>query len=247
MQDKIKLSVVIPAYNEAENLEKNVLDEVYEYLSKQGYSYEVIIVDDGSKDSTISIVKEQIKNKENFKLIENQHGGKAITVMTGLLVSKGEIALFTDMDQATPIRELGKLIREFEEGFEVVIGTRQGRKGAPLIRKFYVLGNTLLRFLLLGITTDTQCGFKAFSRNAVDTIFPHLLRRWKKLSAGGAAVNAGFDMETIFVAKKKGFKIKGVPVEWHYVGTERVGVSAAIEAVLDLIRIRVNDLQGKYK
>ena len=129
----IKLSVVIPSYNEQANLKNGVLDEVYKYLKDKEYTWEVLIVDDGSSDQTKEIVKEQIKNRTGFRLIENPHGGKAITVMSGLLESKGEIALFTDMDQATPLIELEKLLPEFNKGFDIVIGSRHGRKGAPLI------------------------------------------------------------------------------------------------------------------
>lgn len=242
-----KLSVVIPAYNEVENLKKGVLDQVSEYLSKQSYENEVVIVDDGSTDETVKTITDQIKDKKNFRLIKNPHSGKAITVMTGLLQSKGEIVLFTDMDQATPLSEIEKFFSQFKEGYEVVIGTRVGRKGAPLIRKFYVLCNTILRFLFLGITLDTQCGFKAYSRKAATEIFSFLLKKWNSMKVRGAAVNAGWDMEQIFIAKRKGFKIIGVPVSWHYVGTERVGIGAALEAVKDLLRIKVGDLMGEYK
>lgn len=246
--NKVKLSIVIPAYNESENLKNNVLDEVEDYLKSQNYSYEVVIVDDGSKDDTVLQIKKQIKDKDHFRLMENSHGGKAITVMTGMIESMGEIAVFTDMDQATPIKELEKILPIFEEGYDVVIGSRQGRKGAPLLRKLMAWGFATLRNLLLGLPLkDTQCGFKGFNRHAVDKVFPDLLIIWKKNKAQKAAVNAGFDVETLFLAKKKGLKIAEIPVEWHYVGTERVQlISDSIEAIKDMLRIRINDLQGKY-
>src|SRR3989344_1815603 len=115
--DKIKLSVIIPAFNEENNIKNGVLNSVEEYLKSQNYNYEVIIVDDGSKDNTTSQVEEFIKNKKNFSLIKNPHSGKAVTVMTGLLKAQGEIALFTDMDQATPISEVEKFFSKFESGF----------------------------------------------------------------------------------------------------------------------------------
>ena len=243
---KLKLSVIIPAYNEAKNLKKGVLDKVAEYLGKQSYPYEVVVVDDGSVDETASLIKEEIKNKKNFRLIENPHGGKAITVMTGILESVGEIAVFSDMDQSTPLKEIERFFLKFDEGYDVVVGERSGREGAPLIRKIYAWGFSILRSIILGFSFDTQCGFKAFNRKAVEEVFPALLKRWQYNKAQGAAVNAGFDIELLFLSRKKNLKVAGVPVEWHYVGTQRVGMRAATEALQDILRIRFNDLTGKY-
>lgn len=244
----IKLSVIIPTYNEEKNLKNGALDEVYEYLKKQKYSYEVLIVDDGSKDKTISLVEEFTKGKAGFRLQKNAHGGKAITVMSGLIASKGDIAVFTDMDQATPLDQIEKFFPKFDEGYNIVIGSRHGRKGAPFVRKLSAWGFSLLRNIILGLPfSDTQCGFKAFDRKAIELVFPSLLEKWQNMKASGAAVNAGFDIETLFVAKKKNLKIAEIPVEWHYVGTERVQlIKDAIEAIKDMIRIRINDISGKY-
>ena len=244
----IKLSVVIPSYNEEANLKHGVLDEVYEYLKGKDYDWEVLIVDDGSKDQTREIVKDQIKDKAGFRLIENPHGGKASTVMSGLLESRGEIALFTDMDQATPIAEIEKLLPEFNKGFDIVIGSRAGRKGAPLIRKLAAWGFAVLRGIILGLPfKDTQCVFKAFNRKSIEAIFPRIKNEWGVVHFKGGAVNAGFDVEVLFLAKKFGFEIEEVPVEWKYVDTERVQViKDAAAALYDMLRIRLNDLQGKY-
>ncbi len=247
--EKNDISIVIPAFNEEQNLKNGVLKEVEDYLSKQNYSYEVLIVDDGSKDQTLQLIEEFIKGKSHYQLIRNNHGGKAIAVMTGMLQSNGEIALFTDMDQATPLREIEKLLPEFEKGNDIVIGSRKGRKGAPAIRKVMALGFSVLRTLLLGLPfRDTQCGFKAFNREATQKVFHPLLKRWRKhLKDGGAAVNAGFDVETLFLAKKIGFKIAEVPVDWHYVGTERVqAVKDSLDALQDMLKIRLNDWTGSY-
>lgn len=243
------LSVIIPAFNESENLKKGVLGEVENYLSKQPYEWEVIIVDDGSTDGSTSLIEEFIKPSKRFKLIKNNHAGKAIAVMTGLIQSKGEIGLFTDMDQATPISEIEKLLPHFDQGFDIVIGSRKGRKGAPLIRKLMAFGFSLLRTIILGLPfRDTQCGFKAFSRKSIEVIFPVLQERWRKhLKEKGAAVNAAFDVETLFLAKKKRFKIKEVSVDWHHVGTERVQViKDSFDAIVDILKIRINDLLGRY-
>lgn len=246
--DKIKLSVIIPAYNESKNLNIGVLDQVYDYLKKQNYGWEVLIVDDGSTDETVSLVKQQMKNKEGFRLIKNTHGGKAITVITGMLDAKGEIAVFTDMDQATPIDQIERLFPKFDEGYDLVIGSRDGRKGAPLMRKLVAWGFAILRNIILGVPfKDTQCGFKAFKKVVIQEIFPKLLKIWVKRKATGAAVHAGFDVETLFLAKKSNFEIAEVPVQWHYVGTERVQViKDSIDAIRDMLRIRLADIRGKY-
>lgn len=244
----IQLSIVIPSYNEGKNLKKGVLTQVEEYLKKQNLTYEVIIVDDGSSDSSVETVKEFINKNNNFRLIQNSHGGKAMAVMTGMIESKGEKILFTDMDQATPINQWDKFALKFEEGFDIAIGQRQGRKGAPLIRKLAAWGFSFLRGIILGLPyRDTQCGFKAFSKKAVDQIVPKIKNEWGVVHFKGGAVNAGFDVELLYLAKKYGFKIIEVPVEWNYVDTERVQVvKDALAAIYDMFRIRINDFAGKY-
>lgn len=244
----IKLSVVVPSYHESAEIKKKAIEDMDSYLKKQDFSYEVLIVDDGSTNGTLDVVKEAIKNKSHFRLMENPHGGKAITVMTGLLESKGEIALFTDMDQATPLDQIEKFFPKFEDGFDVVIGSRKGRKGAPLIRKLAAWGFATMRGIILGLPfADTQCGFKAFDRKAVEKIFPMLLKEWRNMKAKGAAVNAGFDVEALFIAKKRDLKIAEVEVNWHHVQSEQVQIIAdAIEAIKDMLRIRLNDFSGKY-
>ncbi len=244
----MKISVVIPAYNEEKNLNRGVLDEVSIFLEKSKLDYEIIIVDDGSSDNTREIVKKYISKNPKFKLIENSHGGKAIAVMTGMLAGSGDIILFTDMDQATPIDQWDKFAPKFEEGVDIVIGSRVGRKGAPLVRKLSAWGFSILRGIILGLPfKDTQCGFKAFSKKAVLKIIPKVKSEWGILHFSGGAVNAGFDVELLYLAKKYNFKIAEVGVEWNYVDTERVQViKDALAAIYDMVRIRVNDFKGKY-
>src|SRR3989344_8927010 len=112
----MKLSIVIPAYNEEHNLKRGVLDDVKNFLEKKRIGYEVIVVDDGSTDQTKEIIKKYAAGNKKFRLIENSHGGKAMAVMTGMLEAAGEIVLFTDMDQATPITQIEKFLPEFEIG-----------------------------------------------------------------------------------------------------------------------------------
>lgn len=244
----MKLSVVIPAYNESGNLKKGVLNEVESFLEKRKLNCEVLIVDDGSTDDTLNIVKKYTSKNNHFKLIKTSHGGKAMAVMTGMLEAKGEIVLFTDMDQATPIDQLDKFLPKFEQGVDIVIGSRTGRAGAPIIRKFAAWGFSILRNIILGLPfADTQCGFKAFKKGVVEKIIPKIKHEWGTLHFKGGAVNAGFDVELLYLAKKYRFKIAEVSVEWKYVDTERVQViKDALAAVYDMIRIRWNDLRGKY-
>src|SRR3989344_437717 len=129
---KLSLSVVIPSYNEMINLQKGVLDKVEHYLTKKKIRYEAIIVDDGSDDGSREFVEEFIRDNPKFRLIKNPHTGKAGAVIAGILAAEGEIILFTDMDQATPIEEINKLLPYFDEGFDIVIGSRNThRRGAP--------------------------------------------------------------------------------------------------------------------
>ena len=244
----MKLSVVIPSYNEEKNLKKDVLSQVKEYLDLQDFEYEVIIVDDGSTDSSVELIKKFIARFDNFKLLQNKHGGKAIAVMSGMEVAVGDIILFTDMDQATPIDQLKYLLPEFDNDFDIVIGSRQGRKGAPLVRKISAWGFSILRAIILGLPfSDTQCGFKAFNKKSVERIVPRIKSEWGILHTKGGAVNAGFDVELLYLAKKYGFKIAEVGVQWKYVDTERVQViKDALAAIYDMFRIRINDLRSKY-
>lgn len=243
-----KLSVVIPSYNEEANLNKGVLDEVGRYLSRMKIQYEVIIVDDGSSDNSVNLINTYIGQNSKFKLIKNPHGGKANAVMTGMLRTHGEIVLFTDMDQATPINQIEKFIPKFTTGFDIVIGSRRGRQGAPFSRKLSAWGFSILRGIILGLPfKDTQCGFKAFRRATLDKILPKIKGEWGVIHFKGGAVNAGFDVELLYLAKKYNFKITEVEVEWQYVDTERVQViKDALAAIYDMFRIRWNDLKGKY-
>ncbi len=245
------LSVIIPCYDELANLRKGVLDKVEHFLSKQKYSYEVIIVDDGSTDGSVDFIKKFVKEYPHFRLITSEHMGKAGAVTKGVLSAKGSIILFTDMDQATPIEEIDKVLPEFEKDFDIVIGSRDtNREGAPLSRIIMARSAILLRKLILGQSEikDTQCGFKAFKHDVAHKLFAKV----KDIHDGykaikGSSVKAGFDMELLYIASKSGYTIKEVPVNWLYVETRRVSpVRDSIEGVLDLIRIKRNDLAGKY-
>jgi len=250
--NKVFLSVVIPSYDEMANLQKGVLDKVQHFLSQKQYSYEVIVVDDGSKDGSVEFVKEFIKNNPNFRLVENPHLGKAGAITAGVLSSRGDYVLFSDMDQATPIEEVNKLLPYFDEGYDVVIGSRKSqRRGSPWTRKLMAKGMVILRTFLVGIhgISDTQCGFKMFKQDVAQKLFSKLNKlhnSFEKVS--GSSVSAGFDVELLYIAENLGYKIKEVPVNWLYVETRRVSpIKDSIAGFMDLIKIKIRDLKGEYK
>jgi len=245
------LSVVIPSYNEIANLRKGTLDKVEHYLERKKYNYEVIVVDDGSDDGSLEFVREFVKENPKFRIIENNHTGKAGAVTAGVLQGQGDYILFSDMDQATPIEEVEKLVGALEEGFDIAIGSRStARKGSPIIRLVISRSTIILRKLFVGMNsiTDTQCGFKMFSKKAARDIFMKVREVHNGFkSIHGSSVTAGFDMELLYVGEKLGYRIKEVPVDWLYVETRRVNpVRDSVEGFFDLIRIKRNIILGVY-
>lgn len=249
--EKIYLTVVVPCFDEMANLRKGVLEKVDYFLKKKKISFEVIVVDDGSTDGSVEFVEKFTKENPQFTLIKNPHTGKGGAVTTGILKAKGEYVLFTDMDQATPIEELDKLMPHFEKGYDIVIGSRKGeRKGSPLIRLFISRANMTLRQLLVGLPdiSDTQCGFKVFKRDVAQRLFKKVYdihHGFKSIS--GSNVTSGFDVEFLYIASKMGYKIKEVPVSWLYVESRRVSaIRDSIEGVKELLAIRANSIKGIY-
>lgn len=244
MNKKLYLSVIIPAYNEETNIRLGALDKVARYLEAQSFTWEGIVVDDGSTDNTPKLIDEFIKTNKRFFVIHNPHQGKASTVITGMLAAMGDIVLFTDLDQATPINQVERLLPWFSKGYDVVIGSRSTRReGAPLFRLIMARGFMMLRSLFLGLKgiTDTQCGFKAFRAPVAKDIFSKLKLYGKQKEVKGSMVTAGFDIEVLFLAKKMGYKIKEVPVEWHYVETRRVSpLVDSWKGFWDIVWIRLN-------
>lgn len=249
---KIALSVIIPCFDEMANLQKGVLDKVQHFLEKKRICYEVIVVDDGSTDGSIEFLTDYTKDNPNFILLKGDHYGKAGAVTRGMMEAQGDHVLFTDMDQATPIEEIDKLLPYFEEGYDIVIGSRgEVRKGAPWTRALMGKGMIFLRKVIVGLPeiNDTQCGFKMFTRNAAGELFTkmgELHQGFHKI--GGSNVAAGFDVELLYMATCYDYKIKEVPVKWLYVETRRVNpVFDSIEGLRGLLRIRRKALLGTYR
>jgi len=246
------LSVVIPAFNEEGSLRRGALDAVYKYLRSMDYKWEVLIVDDGSTDRTAKICEDFCKNHSGFRLMREPHRGKGGTVIAGMLAGKGDYLLFADMDQATPIGEVEKLIQKLDEGYDIAIGSRSGREGAPLIRKAMAYGFSVLRLLVLRLPfKDTQCGFKLFRKEAAYKIFGKLKIFTQTPGTNGGkspSVSAGFDLEVLYLARKLGYKVAEVPVTWHHQeGTKVNPVRDSLEGFRDLLMVRINAIRGKYK
>lgn len=243
------LSVVLPAYNEVKNLRRGVLSSVYDFLKSKSFSWEVLIVDDGSTDETVKMAQEFASSHKGFTVIKEPHRGKGGTVIAGMLKAQGDIVLFSDMDQSTPIDQIEKFIPKFNSGYDIVIGSRSGRPGQTYIRKIMAYGWVFLRTLILRLPyKDTQCGFKAFKKEAAQKIFKRMQVFREKRVIKGAAVNAGFDLETLYIARKLKLKVSEVPVEWYEYG-ERKEVSPikdSWDGLKDLLHVRWNAFLGKY-
>jgi len=249
--NKLFVSIVIPSYNEMQNLKKGILDKVSKYLSSQKYEFEVIIVDDGSDDGSREFVKEFVAKNKRFRLLENDHTGKAGAVTKGVLSAVGDYILFTDMDQATPIEELEKLLPFIPE-YDIVVGSRSNnRSGAPFSRKIMANGMIILRTFLVGLSDirDTQCGFKLFSKEAARKIFTtysSVHQGFKSIK--NSSVTAGFDIELLYIGERFGYQVKEVPIRWFYVETRRVSpLRDSVEGLLELFKIRSRIIKKVYQ
>jgi len=251
MDEKPHLSVIIPAYNEEPNFKKGTIDELPGYLEKQDYSFEMLIVDDGSEDNTAGLAQDFAKKHKNVRVVKNPHQGKAETVKTGVSESKGEYVLFTDFDQATPISEIEKLLPFFPQ-YDIVIGSRQlpgaKREKEPIHRHLMgLVFNLIVQAIAIRGIWDTQAGFKCFKGNVAKDLFAKLKVYGKGKKVQGALVTA-FDVELLFIAKKHGYKIKEVPIIWHHVATTRVNpIKDSLRMLRDVIKVRLNDFKGVYR
>ena len=254
----IFLSVVIPSYNEKENLQRGVLDEVKKYLDKQKYPWEVFVSDDGSPDEeSRRLAKDFCGGNDGFIFLENAHGGKPWALWSGIQKATGKIILICDMDQSTPISEVEKLLPFYDQGFDVVIGSRGlERKNYSLLRRVgSVVFKVFRQFFLLPKIVDTQAGFKSFKAEIGKKIFPKL-QIIKQGNTGVSGWTVGsWDAEFLFIADKESFKIKEVPVAWENrdlsMGTKKSGsgkyLQESVEMIQQIFRVRINDLKGFYK
>jgi glycosyltransferase involved in cell wall biosynthesis len=238
------LSIVIPAYNE-ENRIGTTLKGTFDYLDRQAYDAEVIVVDDGSKDRTTQRVLEfQERAQGRLRLVENPgNRGKGYAVRNGMLEAAGEIILFYDADLATPTSEIAKVIEPIaEDRYDVVFGSRALKyeligTHQSFLRELRGRGGNLFLRAMLGLSfKDTQCGFKAFRKAAARTIFP--LQRVEGF---------GFDPEILFIAQKQGWRLLEMPVRWNHVeGSSVTLFGTTIKVLVEVSAIRWNDLLGRY-
>ncbi len=239
----ICLSVIIPAYNEEERIERTV-QLILNYLKKTIKKFEIMVVDDGSRDATVSKVMRLAKQDRSVKCLTNGRNlGKGSAVKKGMLAATGKYCLFSDADLSTPINELTRMLKVLQkEKLGIVIGSRVLAKEEQVIRQpwyrafiRFIFNKVVMVLAVQGIH-DTQCGFKLFSREAARDIFVRQrIRRF------------GFDVELLYIAQKRNWSIKELPVSWFYsAGTKVHYLKDGVQMVLDLIRIRFYDILGYY-
>jgi dolichyl-phosphate beta-glucosyltransferase len=235
-------SIVIPAYNEGKRLGAT-LERILAYVHRQGWDVEVIVVNDGSKDNTAEIVAAFAARDSKVRLVENPgNRGKGFSVRHGILSAHGDIVVFSDADLSAPIEEMPKLLGAISAGADLAIGSRWLRAELQTQRQslhrqlFGRIFNLLLRIVLGLRFKDTQCGFKAFTRQAAQAILPlQQIERW------------GFDPEILFLARKFGFRVEEVPVLWGHVGDTRIHpLLDGARMFQEMLRIRWYALTGKY-
>jgi dolichyl-phosphate beta-glucosyltransferase len=238
--ENIFLSVVIPAYNEEKNL-AGTLTEINEYLSGKPFAWEVIAVDDGSKDSTVREAEAFAGRIKNFRLIKSSpNRGKGFALRKGMLEAAGEYVLFMDADNSTSIKEMESFLPYIDSSADIIIASRRVRGASvevPANRK--IMGNVyvFLARLILGISVnDINCGFKVF-KSAVS----------KKLFSAQIMNDWSFDAEVIYLAGRYGFRTLEVPVNWVHKDTSKVvPFRDGVKSFVSLINILKNAMKGVY-
>jgi dolichyl-phosphate beta-glucosyltransferase len=237
------LSIVIPVYNETKRL-ANSVPKLIEYFEPQDYTYEFVIVDDGSSDGTAEMARELFAPVKNLRVIESRpNRGKGHAVKVGMLAARGKVRLFCDADLSTPLSEIEQFWPFLQSGYKVVIGSRKMR-GASIERHQPLWRESLgkvFTWLTNRIATrdisDITCGFKCFTSDAAQELFSRsVIDDWS------------FDAEVLFIAQRHGYKIKEVPVKWHDTpGTKVRIIKDATNSLRGLLRIRRNAMRGLYK
>ncbi len=248
----INYTVVIPAYNESDKISSTVT-QVLGFMRAFTDSFELIVVNDGSKDNTAQIVKDMAEENPELLLVDNPHKGKGYAVWTGIMKAQGELVYMADADLSTPISELKKLsVWAKDQNFDVVIASREGvgaqRVGEPFYR--HLMGrvfNLWVQLIALPGITDSQCGFKLFKKNAIKDIFSR-----SQIYGGDSkqlkdAYLGAWDVEMLYLARKLGYNVKQVPVTWVHVKTTRISpLRDSVKMALDVLKVRINDIRGKY-
>ncbi len=236
-----RLSVVIPAYNEERRLPAT-LETLCGRLQQAGYSHEVLVVDDGSRDGTVAAVEHAARRYPELRLIRAPHRGKGHAVKTGMLAAQGDYVLFSDADLSVPVDQMLRFPEALADAFEVAIASREGpgarRHGEPSY--LHLMGrvfNLLVQALAVPGVQDTQCGLKCFTRDSAQAVF-------SRVTIDGF----GFDVEALYLARKLGYQVREIPVEWRHVPQSRVNpLRDTLDMFLDVLRVRLNDLRGLYR
>lgn len=234
------LSIIIPAHNEESRLPRT-LGQVFDFLKKQPISFEIIIVENGSSDRTLQLAREFALQNPNVTVYQEEQRGKGNAVRHGMLQARGEYRFICDADLSMPIEEIQKFIPPALANFDIAIGSREApgaiRYNEPSYRH---LGgraiNFAIRLLILPGLNDTQCGFKCFSANAAEKVFrQQTLLGWS------------FDIENLYIARRKKLRIKEIPIQWHYDPDSKVNaIRDALQMLGDIFRIHLNARRGKY-
>ena len=234
------LSVVVPAFNEEARIGRTITEVIAEF-DRLAVDGELLVVDDGSSDRTVSIVQQAADGDGRIRLVRAAHAGKGATVRRGMLESGAEWRFLADADLSMPISELRRFLdAAARSGGDVVVGSREAagarRVGEPWSRHFVgrVFNWMVKMFVLRGIN-DTQCGFKLFSARAANALFP-----LQQLDG------FGFDVEILFLARRAGLGIREIPVTWVYGRESKVGLASGARGFLDILTVRWNQLRGMY-
>lgn len=235
------LSVIIPAYNEEGRI-VNTLSQLTRFLQSQPFSWEVLVVDDGSTDSTSRLVEELAREESRLRLLRSTHQGKGWVVKQGMLAADGEFRFLCDADLAMPIEQLPRLLERCQAGIPIVIGSREApgarRYGEPLPRHWMGrIFNWVVRLLTVHGISDTQCGFKCFSASAAELLFK-----------GQRLRGFGFDVEVLFLARQNRLEITEVPIDWYHHQQSKVNpLRDAWAMTWDVLKVRLYHLLGRYR
>lgn len=240
--EKPFLSIIIPAYNEAERLPRTLLD-IDARLGGAKFSYEILVVNDGSRDATADIVRKMMKTVKNLNLVDNiENQGKGGVVRQGMLLARGKYRVFTDADNSTSIDHFHAMLPHFEAGYDVVVGSRAIRGSVleppqPFHRQLLgKMSNLIIQAVNVPGIWDTQCGFKAFTAPAAEAIF-----NITKITGWG------FDIEILALARAMGYQVKELPVHWVNDAASHVKPSAYLKTFLENLTIRWRLWTGQYE
>ena len=243
--NSVKLSIVVPTYNESDRIERT-LDDLTGFLSKKDFKWEIIVSDDGSTDDTLCLIDSWINSSQIFmngeiRKLSLPHEGKGSAVKVGMLAAEGELRFMCDADFAMSADQIDDFLINMDQGYDIVIGSREisgaTRLNEPLIR--HLMGrifNFLVSLIAVKGFKDTQCGYKCFSAVSANTLFSaQKLTGWS------------FDVEILMLARKKYMKILEMPILWHHRDKSKVSaISASVEMIRDTILTRIRYITGDY-